>query len=162
MTQQKDQLSKQDKYFLEMCVNLAEEALKAGDKPFGSVLVGENENILATSRNRVNEKTVLAHPEIDLAQWACDNLDLEERQKATLYTSGEHCPMCAGAHAWSQIGELVFLSSAQQLTAWLKQKGVTESPINFMPSRDIINFGKVRGPFEGKLFERIKALQLKA
>ncbi|PJX20117.1 hypothetical protein CAP47_11325 [Psychroflexus sp. S27] len=155
MSQQKDQLSKQDKYFLEMCVNLAEEALKAGDKPFGSVLVGENENILATSRNRINEKTVLA-------QWACDNLDLEERQKATLYTSGEHCPMCAGAHAWAEIGELVFLSSAKQLTGWLKQKGVTKSPINFVPSRDIINYGKVKGPFEGELFERIKALQLKA
>lgn len=70
--------------------------------------------------------------------------------------------MCAGAHAWAEIDELAFLSSAQQMTAWLKEKGVTASPINFVPSRDIINHGKVRGPFEGEFFERIKALQLKA
>lgn len=160
MSKQKEQLSAQDQYFLTLCVSLAEDALKAGDKPFGSVLVDARHNILATSRNRVNEKTVLAHPELDLAQWACDNLDVSQRQKATLYTSGEHCPMCAGAHAWAQIGELVFLSSAQQLTEWQKEKNAPEAPIHFVASRDIIRCGKVRGPFEGALFEKIKSLQL--
>jgi len=36
-------------------------------------LVNEKGEIIAEARNRVNEITVLAHPEIDLAYWAAEN-----------------------------------------------------------------------------------------
>ncbi len=38
--------------FLSQCVALAREAYEAGDNPFGSVLVDENDSVLATARNR--------------------------------------------------------------------------------------------------------------
>ena len=56
------------------CVALAEEALKAGDAPFGSVLVDENGNVLKEDRNRVNSVDRTYHPEIELARWAAKNL----------------------------------------------------------------------------------------
>src|SRR5699024_12203067 len=40
------------------------------------------------------------HPEFELARWAANNMSPEARAQATVYTSGEHCPMCAAAHAW--------------------------------------------------------------
>ncbi len=153
------ELNETDKKFLEKCIELAREAYKAGDDPFGSILVDENNNILATARNRVNEKTAMAHPEIELAQWALDNLTREERRKATMYTTGEHCPMCSGAHGFSEIHRLVFLSSAKQLSAWQKEANMPEAPINFIPSRDIIKNVQIVGPFEGELLEEIKKLQ---
>ena len=66
-------LTPTDSYFLALCIDLAEEALEAGDKPFGSILVDKNNNILAQARNRVNAVNALAHPEYELAEWALNN-----------------------------------------------------------------------------------------
>src|SRR3712207_7274778 len=41
-------------------------------------------------------------------------------RSATVYTSGEHCPLCAAAHAWVGLGRIVYASSSVQLTAWLR------------------------------------------
>lgn len=156
------ELKEKDYSFLQRCLELAQEAYEAGDKPFGSVLVNENGKILAEARNRVNEKTQLAHPEFELAKWAAENMSLEERRKATIYTSGEHCPMCAGAHAWAEIGSLVYLSSAQQLGQWLTETGASESPINFIPVEKVIKSVELRGPGKGELLKKIEELQKKA
>ena len=56
-------LTTTDKYFLMVCIDLAEEALKAGDSPFGSVLVDKHGDILAQARNKINELNALAHPD---------------------------------------------------------------------------------------------------
>ena len=60
------------------CVALAEEALAAGDAPFGSVLVDENGNVLKEDRNRVNSVDKTYHPEIELARWAAKILTPEQ------------------------------------------------------------------------------------
>lgn len=147
-----------DLNFLKRCLVLAEEALEAGDQPFGSILVNADNEIIAEARNRINEKNVLAHPEIELAEWAMDNLTFEERRKTIMYTTGEHCPMCAGAHSWSQIGSLYYLSSAKQLGLWLSELGVDPAPIEFVPSRDIMKNVIIKGPAKGDLVEEIKQM----
>lgn len=38
-----------DYYFLSLFIDLVEEALKAGDRPFGSILIDKDGNILAQS-----------------------------------------------------------------------------------------------------------------
>ncbi|WP_373707993.1 nucleoside deaminase [Kaistella sp.] len=152
------QLKETDHKYLERCLELAKESVEAGDEAFGSVLVNEAEEIIAEARNRVNEKTVLAHPEIDLEYWAAENLSEEERQKATMYTTGEHCPMCSAAHGCVGIGTLVYLSSAKQLGEWQKEYDLASAPINFLPVEDIIKNVEVRGPAEGELLEEIKKL----
>ena len=53
-------LNSTDNHFLSLCVDLAEEALEAGDKPFGSILVDKEGTILAQARNRINELNALA------------------------------------------------------------------------------------------------------
>ena len=152
------QLKETDQKYLKRCLELAKESVEAGDEAFGSVLVNEAGEIIAEARNRVNEKTVLAHPEIDLAYWAAENLSKDERQKTTMYTTGEHCPMCSAAHGWVGIGTLVYLSSAKQLGEWQKEYDLAPAPINFLPVEDIIKNVEIRGPAEGELLEDIKKL----
>lgn len=158
MSDSRNKLTKTDLVHLETCLQLAAEAVEAGDQPFGSVLVNAGGEVLARARNRINERNVLAHPEYELANWALENLSAEERAGCTMYTSGEHCPMCAAAHGWAGIGGLVYLSSAAQLGKWLKELDAPESPVNFYPVQDIIRKVEVRGPATGEFSDRIKKL----
>lgn len=146
-----------DRLFLTQCLELAAEAVQAGDDAYGSVLVLGGK-VIATDRNRSNTLNTLHHPEIELARWALDHLNLEERQAATLYTTGEHCPMCAAAHGWARIGNLVFLHSTQQQAEWLSDMGKGEAPIELMSASQIIKQVNLRGPFDGELLEQIKGL----
>lgn len=147
-----------DQKYLRRCLELAKEAMEAGDEAFGSVLVNEGAEFIAEARNRGNEKTILAHPEIDLAYWAAEHLSEEQRAKTTMYTTGEHCPMCAAAHGWVGLGALVYLSSAKQFGAWQKEFDRILSPINFLPVEDLIKNIEVRSPATGDLLEEIKKL----
>lgn len=157
----KNNIKNSDEKYLRRCLELAAESVEAGDEAFGSVLVNEAGEIIAEARNRVNEKTILAHPEIDLAYWATENLSEEERTKTTMYTTGEHCPMCSAAHGWVGLGTLVYLSSAQQLGEWQKEHHLPEAPIHFLPVEEIIKNVEVRGPAEGELLAEIKKLHVK-
>lgn len=155
-------LTSTDKHFLALCINLAEEALKAGDKPFGSILVDKGGNILAQARNKVNAINTLAHPEYELAAWSLDNLSKEQRQESTMYTSGEHCPMCAGAHGMAGIGTVVYAASGRQYNGWLEEFGNSLPPINLLPIEDVVKNITVRGPADGELLELIKGLHRKS
>lgn len=92
-------LSDHDTQHLDRCIALADEALQAGDEPFGSVLAAADGRTLHEARNRVATGDATQHPEFELARWAAQNLSPEERRASTVYTSGEHCPMCSAAHA---------------------------------------------------------------
>jgi tRNA(Arg) A34 adenosine deaminase TadA len=135
-----------DRRHLNRCVELATEALAAGDEPFGSVLVGGDGTVLAEDRNRVAGGDQTRHPEFELARWAAANLTPEQRSTATVYTSGEHCPMCAAAHAWVGLGPIVYASSSEQLTRWLSELDVAPSPVRPLPIRQVAPAVTVRGP----------------
>ncbi|MFJ6918749.1 nucleoside deaminase [Streptomyces sp. NPDC101133] len=142
---------------LRRCVELAAEALEAGDEPFGSVLVGGDGTVLAEDRNRVASGDRTRHPEFALARWSAARLSPEERAAATVYTSGEHCPMCAAAHAWVGLGRIVYVASSEQLTAWLTELGVPAPPVLPLPVREVAPGVIVEGPVP-QLTEEIHAL----
>ncbi len=91
--------SETDLAHLRRCVELAREALADGDEPFGSLLVDAHGEVRFEDRNRVKDGDQTRHPEFEIARWSATHLTPEERAAATVYTSGEHCPMCAAAHA---------------------------------------------------------------
>ncbi|MEU2438842.1 nucleoside deaminase [Streptomyces rubradiris] len=132
--------------YLRRCVELAEEALDAGDEPFGSVLVAGDGTVLAEDRNRVAGGDRTRHPEFELARWSAARLTPEERAAATVYTSGEHCPMCAAAHAWVGLGRIVYIVSSVQLSGILAELGVPAPPVRTLPVRDIAPGVAVAGP----------------
>ena len=100
---------------LARAVDLAEAALASDNDPFGSVLVGGNGQVLFEDHNWTSTGDETRHPEIDIARWAAANMSVDERAAATVYTSGEHCPMCAAAHAWVGLGRIVYAGSSAQL-----------------------------------------------
>ena len=87
-----------DRVHLTRAVDLAEQALEAGDEPFGSVLVSATGDTLFEDHNHVAGGDHTRHPEFAIARWAAAHLTPYERAEATVYTSGEHCTMCAAAH----------------------------------------------------------------
>ncbi|MEI5010509.1 nucleoside deaminase [Streptomyces sp. PmtA] len=147
---------------LRRCVELAAEAVEAGDEPFGSVLVGADGDVLAEDRNRVaTTGDATRHPEFTLARWAAENMAERERAAATVYTSGEHCPMCAAAHGWVGLGRIVYVSSAEQTVAWLAELGLPAAPVRALPVRDVVPGLTVEGPVPG-LAEEVRELHRRA
>ena len=143
---------------LRRCVELAAEAVEAGDFPFGSVLVAGGGQVLAEDRNReASLGDATRHPEFELARWAAANMTAAERAAATVFTSGEHCPMCAAAHAWTGLGRIVYVSSSEQLTAWLAEMGVPAPPVRALPIGDVAPGLLVQGPVPG-LDEQVRDL----
>lgn len=139
-------LSDADKQHLQRSVELAAEALAKGDEPFGSVLVSATGAVLFEDRNRVAGGDHTRHPEFEIARWAANNISPEDRAAATVYTSGEHCPMCAAAHGWVGLGRIVYISSSQQLASWLAELGVAPAPVNAIAIQDIVPEAEVQGP----------------
>ncbi|HDZ38922.1 MAG TPA: nucleoside deaminase, partial [Marinobacter sp.] len=80
------------------CVELATKALDTGNPPFGSVLVDEKGAVRYEDHNLTADGDNTQHPEFAIARWAAANMTPNERAACTVYTSGEHCPMCAAAH----------------------------------------------------------------
>jgi tRNA(Arg) A34 adenosine deaminase TadA len=142
---------------LRRCVELAAEALEAGEEPFGSVLVGGDGTVLAEDHNRVAAGDRTRHPEFELARWSAARLTPEERAAATVYTSGEHCPMCAAAHAWVGLGRIVYVASSEQLSEWLAELGVPAPPVRTLAVHEVAPGVTVEGPVP-QLTEEIHAL----
>src|SRR5690606_19316231 len=84
------------------------------------------------------------------------NLSPGGRAAATVYTSGEHCPMCAAAHAWVGLGRIVYIASSAQLRAWLSAWGVPPAPVAPLPIQVVAPGIPVQGPvpaFEAEIKE---------
>jgi tRNA(Arg) A34 adenosine deaminase TadA len=142
---------------LRRCVELAAEALEKGDEPFGSVLVAADGTVLAEDHNRVAGGDQTRHPEFELARWAAVNMTPEDRAKATVFTSGEHCPMCSAAHGWVGLGRIVYAASSAQLVDWLAELGVAAAPVAPLPIQQVAPNVVVKGPAP-ELAEEIRAL----
>lgn len=150
-------ISDDDVDHVHRCVELAREAVDAGDEPFGSVLVNAAGRRLFEDRNRVGGGDPTRHPELAIALWAVENLTPDDRADTTTYTSGEHCPMCAAAHAWVGLGRIVYAVSAAQLTGWLREWDAPAAPVAPLPITTVAPGLVADGPVD-EVVETLKAL----
>ena len=103
--------------WIRVAVGLARQARERGDEPFGALLVHDGVSVME-ARNAVNtENDITQHAELRLVAKACRQLDPEVVSAATLYTSTEPCPMCAGAIYWARIPRVVYGLAAGSLGA---------------------------------------------
>lgn len=134
---------------LRRCVALAAEALAAGDDPFGSVLVAGDGTVLAEDRNRESTRSdPTYHPEIMLARWAAAHLSPAARREASVYTSGEHCAMCAAAHGWVGLGPITTIATAEQFAGWRREANAGPLAVRSLAVRDVVPGAVVTGPVE--------------
>ncbi|MEV4259482.1 nucleoside deaminase [Spirillospora sp. NPDC049652] len=143
---------------LRRCVDLAAEALADGDEPFGSVLVTASGEVVFEDRNRVKDGDRTRHPEFEIARWAGTHLSPSERAAATVFTSGEHCAMCAAAHGWAGLGRIVYASSTEQLGGWLRELGVAPGPVRPLAINEVVPGLPVAGPVR-EFADEIRELQ---
>jgi tRNA(Arg) A34 adenosine deaminase TadA len=153
-------LTDDDLEHLRRCVDMARQALDAGDEPFGSLLVTAAGEVVFADHNHVSGGDATRHPELAIALWAVAHLDPAARAAATVYTSGEHCPMCAAAHAWVGLGRIVYAASSAQLSGWLQEWGAPPPPVAPLPIAAVAPGVPAEGPaphFESEmktLYER--------
>ncbi len=95
---------------------LAAEARAAGDRPFAAVVVAEDGAVLAEGRSTqgAGGGGTLAHSEMNACQAViAAGIPRERLRRATIYSSGEPCAMCAAAIFYTGIGRIVYgLSNA--------------------------------------------------
>jgi tRNA(Arg) A34 adenosine deaminase TadA len=151
-------ISETDLIHLRRAVELAREAADAGDGPFGSVLVDAAGIERFVDRNReVTTGDPMRHPEFEIARWALTHLTPDERATATVYTSGEHCPMCAAAHAWVGLGRIVYVASAKQISGWRAALGAAPAQVAAMPITVVAPQLVVEGPV-AELVDEVRVL----
>lgn len=141
-------VSETDLTHLRRCVDLARRALEVGDEPFGSVLVSADGDVLLEDHNHVSGGDRTQHPELAIARWAAEHLDVDERAAATVYTSGEHCPMCAAAHGWVGLGRIVVAVRSSRLGEWLAEWGEPSAPVTGLAIEELVPGAVVDGPVE--------------
>jgi tRNA(Arg) A34 adenosine deaminase TadA len=109
-------MSPDHKKFMALAIEESRNGLRAGERPFGSVVVRE-EQIVARAYSIVESSgDPTAHAETRAIRAATAHLKNPSLKGCTLYTSCDPCPMCAGAMFNSQIDRLVIAASSQALT----------------------------------------------
>ena len=151
-------ITETDLVHLRRAVELAREALDDGDEPYGSVLVDASGQVRFEDRNRVKDGDETRHPEFEIARWSANNLTPDERAASTVYTSGEHCPMCSAAHAWVGLGRIVYVTSSAQTGRWLAEWGVPAAAVAPLSIHTVAPGIPVEGPVP-ELADEVRELQ---
>ena len=122
--------------YMSRALELAKEALTAGEVPVGCVIVWEDGRIVGEGRNRREEDgDALGHAELMAIREACKTLGGWRLTKARLYVTLEPCPMCAGAILNAKIGEVHYGARDESM-------GACGSVLNLFEE----NFGSLKGP----------------
>ena len=100
-----------DLYFMDQALELAREAAREGEVPVGCVIVRQGPIVGRGRNRREQDKTALAHAEIEAISDACKNLGGWRLWECTLYVTLEPCPMCAGAIINARIPRVVYGAS---------------------------------------------------
>lgn len=115
----------EDESFMRLAIA---EAAKA-DLPFGAVIVRDGK-VFSTGRNlgKTNNDPT-AHGEMVAIRKFVAERPAAELEGATIYTSGEPCPMCMSAILWCRLGRVVYAASIDELATRLGQI--------MLPSREV-------------------------
>ncbi len=69
------------------------------------------------------------------------NSSVKLRTRPLLFESEEDM-----AHGWVGLGRIVYVSSSEQLAAWLAEFGAPAPPVRTLPIRDVVPALVVEGP----------------
>lgn len=103
----------EDEHFMRAAIRLGEKAalIDGAGGPFGCVIVKGGKIIAEGSNHVVSENDPTWHGEMEAIRAAAKKLGTFDLSGGTLYTTGEPCPMCAGAIFWARIDRVVYAST---------------------------------------------------
>ena len=101
--------------FIKQSIELAREARRAGNHPFGALLVLDGQVVLTASNTIGTDRDPTAHAETNLVAEAIRRLTADQIRRSVLYTSCEPCAMCVGKMYWAGIRSVVYALPAGEL-----------------------------------------------
>ena len=102
-------LDAKDGTYLRRAIEWSRTARERGNRPFGAVVVSADGAVLAEAYcNTTETGDCTGHAETNAVRDVSARVGRDVLAKATIYSSGEPCVMCAGAIFWSGIQRVVF------------------------------------------------------
>lgn len=99
-------------HWMQQAIALAAQAGAAGEVPVGALVIGPNNQLIATAENRrERDHDPTAHAEILALRRAGQIQQNWYLNDCTLYVTLEPCPMCAGAIVLARLNLLVYGAS---------------------------------------------------
>jgi tRNA(Arg) A34 adenosine deaminase TadA len=99
--------------YLRMAMEEAEKAARAGNHPYGAIIVDPEGAIAATGRNGVEtDHDPASHAELNAIRQACRERQTLSLEGYRLYTNGAPCTMCATAIVRTGIAEVWYSAPA--------------------------------------------------
>jgi tRNA(Arg) A34 adenosine deaminase TadA len=102
--------------FMALAIEESRKGLRAGERPFGAVVVREDEIVARAYSIVESSGDPTTHAETQAIRAATAHLKSPSLKGCTIYASCAPCPMCAGAMFASHIERLVIGASSQTLT----------------------------------------------
>ncbi len=98
----------QDEKYMREALREAQAAMADGEIPIGAVVVWKG-RIIGRGHNMTERlRDTTAHAEMVAITAATEAMGGKYLNDCALYVTVEPCPMCAGALAWAQMGEVVY------------------------------------------------------
>jgi tRNA(Arg) A34 adenosine deaminase TadA len=104
-----------DEQYLRHTIELAREARRAGNHPFGAVLVLDGQAVLTAQNTIATDRDPTAHAETNLMILAIRQLTPDQIRRSVVYASCEPCAMCTGKMYWAGIRAVVYALSSAEL-----------------------------------------------
>ncbi len=140
-----------DESFMRLALTQAESA----DFPFGAIIVRDGV-IIARGRNAGKSlKDPTAHGEMMAIRDFVSRRPGAELAGATIYTTGEPCPMCMGALLWCGVTRVVYAASIPRIAKYMNQIGIScEALADAAPFATVEIVGGVLADEAVALFEK--------
>jgi tRNA(Arg) A34 adenosine deaminase TadA len=104
-----------DDELLRLTFDLARDAQRKGNEPFGALLALDDEVLLTAENMQTTESDPTLHAELALISRAARQFSPEVLARTTLYASTEPCAMCSSAIYWSGVSRVVYGCPAEDL-----------------------------------------------
>ncbi len=131
--------------YLRRCVELAAEALEAGDEPFGSVLVGAPGTCWPRTATAWPPATA---PVTRSSSWRAGPPPTSPRgagRRDGLHVRRALPDVCRRPRVGG-LGRIVYVASSEQLGGWLAELGVPAPPVRTLAVREVAPAVAVDGP----------------
>jgi len=135
-----------DTDFMRLAINNAREAISRGQIPVGSVLVRNDEVLLAAHNTVWLDSDPTAHAEMNAIRRAARQLANIALSGCTIYCTLEPCPMCLSASHWAKVQRIVYGARIADAIA----QGFSELTI---PAERMIELGQSPLQLEGGVLE---------
>mgnify|MGYP001239278658 CR=1 FL=1 len=150
-----------DRIFLKRAIEIAGEGIVKGNGPFGAVIVRDNKIIAEAQNSVILSHDPTAHAEISVIRKTAAILETHDLSDCVLYSSCEPCPMCLGAIYWSGIKKIVYASCRSDAENAGFRDSIIYDEMNLDPADRRLEFIRLTGMGEEKVFERWKEYESK-